>query len=532
MAKTYYGYAERLAENQIDWATIGKDLSKALTDEAVIRKTKQIALETSVRETTKKISDAEVGPSSLGNKRLAEYSNNMTQGMQTATRLWKSGQMSTKDYTEFINNVQESNNIVLDLNTSYQDEYKKMMERIDATDPAKRSQMLELFERSEIGEYGTLSNTQYYLDPTSGVVNLAKIKKETIDGQEVVTMGDEFITAMDAKARLQNEYNYFDSEKATTDIADALGTNIIDIREKGGPSSAGIIRSITDPRYRKDLNDEDAKVADLFESVVSQQIAATSSNPLNISSFLTNDVKVDPLTGKAYSYTRDPNKQTSSDIILLKVDSMGRSYPDMSTEMGKKQMQVYNEKMRDKVIMKIDTKEELDTYNEPEPNYGGGGGGGGRGSGNKRKTNSLGITVYENTNNALRTGNLKNLNNEKAKYVFEKSGDKRKQNSILIYEKDPLTGKTTKVVNGKTVPYNVKRIYSADQLAAYVKGVDESKSIPTELYNEGKGDWSYLNDGNYLKGAGYTASDMSGSVYSGSTRKSTTSVNTSKYNTD
>jgi hypothetical protein len=369
MAKTYYGYAERLAENQIDWATIGKDLSKALTDEAVIRKTKQTALETSVRETTKKISDAEVGPSSLGNKRLAEYSNNMTQGMQTATRLWKSGQMSTKDYTEFINNVKESNDIVLDLNTSYQDEYKKMMERVDAADPAKRSQMLELFERSEIGEYGTLSNTQYYLDPTSGVVNLAKIKKETIDGQEVVTMGDEFITAMDAKARLQNEYNYFDSEKATTDIADALGTNIIDIREKGGPNSAGIIRSISDPRYRKDLNDADAKVADLFESVVSQQIAATSSNPLNISSFLTNDVKVDPLTGKAYTYTRDPNKQTSSDVILLKVDSMGRSYPDMSTEMGKKQMQVYNEKMRDKVIMKIDTKEEIDTYNEPEPNY-------------------------------------------------------------------------------------------------------------------------------------------------------------------
>lgn len=369
MADTYYGYAERTAENQIDWATIGKDLSKALNDEVVIRRTKQAALETSVRETTKKISDAEVGPSSLGNKRLAEYSNNMTQGMQTATKLWKSGQMSTKDYTEFINNVKESNNIVLDLNTSYQDEYKKMMERVDAADPAKRSQMLELFERSEIGEYGTLSNTQYYLDPTSGVVNLAKIKRETIDGQEVVTMGDEFITAMDAKARLQNEYNYFDSEKATTDIATALGTNIIEIREKGGPNSAGIIRSISDPRYRKDLSDADAKVADLFESVVSQQIAASSSNPLNVSSFLTNDLKVDPLTGKAYSYTRDPNKQTSSDIILLKFDSMGRSYPDMSTEMGKKQMQVYNEKMRDKVIMKIDTKEEIATYNEPEPNY-------------------------------------------------------------------------------------------------------------------------------------------------------------------
>lgn len=59
MADTYYGYAERTAENQIDWATIGKDLSKALTDEAAIRKTKQVALETSIQEATKRMSNYE-----------------------------------------------------------------------------------------------------------------------------------------------------------------------------------------------------------------------------------------------------------------------------------------------------------------------------------------------------------------------------------------------------------------------------------------------------------------------------------------
>jgi len=369
MADTYYGYAERTAENQIDWATIGKDLSKALSDEAIIRKDKQSALETSIRETTKKISNAEVGPSSLGNKRLAEYAGNLTEGFLTASKLWKSGQMSTQQYTEFINNAKNGTDVVLDLNKDYQDEFKRMKERAESADPATRSQLLEQWEKGEVGEYGTLNNTQYYLDPTTGMVNLAKIKRETIDGKEVVTMGDEFITAMDAKARLKNEYNYFDSGKATTDIAASLGTNIIEIREKGGPSSAGIIRSITDPRYRKDLNDKDAKLADLFESAVNQQIEGTASNPLNVSSFLTNDVRVDPLTGKAYTFTRDPKAQTSTDVILLKVDEMGRSYPDLSTEIGRKQLQVYKEKMREQVVMKIDTKEELDTYTEPEPNY-------------------------------------------------------------------------------------------------------------------------------------------------------------------
>jgi len=369
MADTYYGYAERTAENQIDWATIGKDLSKALTDEAAIRKTKQLALETSIQEATKRMSNYEKGDSSLANKRAAELSDNVTQYLQTIQRLWKSGQLSTQQLTEGINNANTGIDGALELNKEYHAEFKRMKERAESADPATKSQMLEQFEKAEMGEFGNLNNTQYYIDPTSGLINLAKIKRETVDGKEVVTMGDEFITINDARSRLKNEYNYFDSEKTTTDIAAALGTNITEIREKGGPSSAGIIRSITDPRYRKDLNDADAKVADLFESVVNQQIEAAASNPLNVSSFLTNDVRVDPLTGKAYTFTRDPKAQTSSDVILLKVDEMGRSYPDLSTEMGKKQFQVYKEQMRDKVIMKLDTKEELDTYTEPEPNY-------------------------------------------------------------------------------------------------------------------------------------------------------------------
>ena len=254
-----------------------------------------------------------------------------------------------------------------------------MKERAESADPATRSQLLEQWEKSEIANYGTLTNTQYYIDPTSGLINLAKIKKETVDGKEVVTMGDEFMTVNDARSRLKNEYNYFDSAKATSDIVDSLGTTVLEIREKGGPGRAGIIRTITDPRYKQDLKDKgDTKTleaAKLFEDVINRQIEGMASNPLNALSYLTNDVKVDPVTGKAYTFTRNPEEQTSSDVVLLKIDEMGRSYPDFTTEMGKKQYQVFKEKMRNDILIKLDTKEEIDTYNEPEPNYGGGGGG-------------------------------------------------------------------------------------------------------------------------------------------------------------
>jgi len=492
MADTYYGYSERVAENQIDWATIGKDLSKALRDEAIIRKTKEAALQTSIRETTEKISNYEVGESSLENQKMAQFAGNISQYMLTLNKLWKSGELSTQELTEKINNIKTGVEGALELNKDYQAEYKQTLERANSADPATRSQILEQWEKAEIGSYGNLRNTQYYIDPTSGLINLTKIKREKIDGQEVTTsIGDEFMTINDGRSRLKNKYDYFDSGKATTDIADALGTTVVEIREKGGPSSAGIIRSITDPRYRKDLNEKDAKLASLFEDVVNRQIEGVGSNPLNVSSYLTNDVKVDPLTGKTYTFTRNPAEQTSSEVLLLKIDEMGRSYVDFSTEMGKKQYQVFKEKMRDDILMKIDTKEEIDTYTEPEPNYGNGDG---DGDGNDDKYDSFSITVYENSNNALRTGNFGNLDPKLASYKHGYD-EKNEKYYVVVQEKQWDDASQKYVAKGSP-----KRVYSADGLSKYVKGVDAKGVVPSQAYNRGKNDWSKQHQGNVLKG--------------------------------
>jgi hypothetical protein len=140
--------------------------------------------------------------------------------------------------------------------------------------------------------------------------------------------------------------------------------------------------------------------------------------------------------------------------------------------------------------MKIDTKEELDTYNEPEPNYGGGGGGGD----DEDKYDSFSITVYENSNNALRTGNFSNLDPKLASYKqeFDEKNDKY---YVVVQEKQWSEDDQKYIAKGKP-----KRIYSADGLAKYVKGVDSKGVIPSQAYNRGKNDWSKQHEGNALKG--------------------------------
>jgi hypothetical protein len=54
MAKTYYKYADRLAESQIDWSEIGKDLSSALKQELTVREATINANQEATRKTTQK----------------------------------------------------------------------------------------------------------------------------------------------------------------------------------------------------------------------------------------------------------------------------------------------------------------------------------------------------------------------------------------------------------------------------------------------------------------------------------------------
>ena len=61
MANTYFKYAERNAENRINWADVGKDMTDMLADEARVREEKKAAIETDFREFAKTVSDSPMG---------------------------------------------------------------------------------------------------------------------------------------------------------------------------------------------------------------------------------------------------------------------------------------------------------------------------------------------------------------------------------------------------------------------------------------------------------------------------------------
>lgn len=368
---TYYKYAEREADSQINWAEIGKNLSDTLAEANKLREDKKTAIDEATREFSKTLADAPQGEDGLANQRTLDFANDMTELMLIQERLLKSGQLKFKDYAIVRQNSVDSTAQLFGLSQEYQEEYKKKMERMKQGVSSKKEQL----EMEQVEGYSNLSTMKPYVDPTTGNVSMAKIIKKEIDGKIVDVMDDNpnnRIGVNDARNRLKSYWDKFNVTGALAEVESVLGTSVDTLRNAGGLFKAGEIVTTEDVTNKKDFED----ASNLYIKAEDNFIKGLLSNGFNVESVLL-DHKVFAQNGKEYSYTFDKNEQ-SYDKILMKVvngvsvmDEEGTYYQDHykeSTDYMKKQLRVM-----------LDKKKTIDTYSEPAnfaPNYGNGGGGG------------------------------------------------------------------------------------------------------------------------------------------------------------
>ena len=65
---TYYKYAERSAESQINWAEIGKNMTDMLQSEVTIREEKKAAIDAASREFGEKLANPPQGEHKSANQ--------------------------------------------------------------------------------------------------------------------------------------------------------------------------------------------------------------------------------------------------------------------------------------------------------------------------------------------------------------------------------------------------------------------------------------------------------------------------------
>ena len=316
---TYYKYAERDASNQVNWAEITSNMVNSLKEVEAIRESKRQAIDDATTELSRTLSEAPQGEHSGLNEFAMTYANNAQQMRLMQDQLLKSGQLKLKDYNIGRANLTEGTTQLFNLGKKYQAVYKEKMDRFKNGESGSQEQ----FQMAELETFANFSNHEAYINPTNGQVSVGKLINEDRDGKTVTTMDrtpGSFITVQELNFSVTQQVDKYKLDGLDADV-DRLAKKYV---KTFGPNfSIDDVRQL--PEFKK-----------MKQDMINAQMATGEQN---VGSMLADYVKIAP-NGKAYGYTRDPNKQDENTILLVADPNQpgsGKLVPDFSSEIGKKQ---------------------------------------------------------------------------------------------------------------------------------------------------------------------------------------------------
>lgn len=355
---TYYKYAERSADSQINWAEVGKSMSDMLANETRVREQKKAAIDAASREFGQTLANPPQGEHKGANQWALEYADNASQFMLMQDRLLKSGQMKLKDYTVARQNILDGTDQAFNLTKEYQANFADKMERYK-TD---KSQDLEQWLMGQAEGYSDFNKSELYINPTDGTLSVAMKEKKVVDGKEVYVMNknpNQFTSISTLRNQIAGKYDKYNTNEVTDAFVKGLGEEVTSAIKQGASlTSGGLILNVEDIRKRTDLSEDGKQILYKFADSENQFIKSALTNPFDRLSVLTNSKKFAP-NGQQYGFTYDEAeaKANPAKVLLRRDPSSGQPTPQFNDE----QMKVSEDFMRTELRAKYTRKEELKT---------------------------------------------------------------------------------------------------------------------------------------------------------------------------
>lgn len=297
---TYYKYAERSVDTQINWAEVGKSMSDTIQAEIKSREEKKAAIDQASREFGEVLANAPTGDYDAGNTFTLDFANNTQEFRLMQDRLLKSGQLSLKDYTIGRQNINDGTNNLFSLAEEYQKEYTEKMTRWEGDESSFR----EVWEMEQAEGLANLRNSRGYINPTNGTVTVGKMVKNPDSGvMELSKNPNDAVTVNELRNRLKQKYDRYDLNEAAAARVSKLGEIENAIVKYAGEGALNVIITEIDAKDGKYALDEDAKqfAAD-YKAWEDLQVGSMMSVPTHITSVLT-DMKLAAPNGEDYTFT-------------------------------------------------------------------------------------------------------------------------------------------------------------------------------------------------------------------------------------
>ena len=293
---TGYGYVDRQVENQIDWSAVASGFTDTLKAEVATREAKKAELDKAAREMQEVLANAPSGDFIEANEFTSSFAADGSATMLAANRALKAGLLQPRQYSLITANLQDSTNKIFGMAQKYQDAYKTKMERLNSLDPATRSQKLEQWKMEQAEGLFNIKNTKALINQNNGMVSIGHWEDGSMNGNP-----NKFMTVNQLTGLLNEEYDYFDLNKAIDTNTSALGV-IESIKViTGGEGDLEYLRKTASQGGKYS---DSAKELKLYEEWRDATVEELMINEYHITSLLTDyGLKAD--NGKAFTFTED-----------------------------------------------------------------------------------------------------------------------------------------------------------------------------------------------------------------------------------
>jgi hypothetical protein len=341
---TFYKYAERNAQSQINWAEVGRNITDTLREEARIREEKIATIDENTRQMGITIENNPQGEHEGLNQWSLDYASSAQEMRLIQDRLLRSGQLNLRDYTKMRQNLSDGTDGIFSALEEYQTEYTDKMERMRKGD----SQPLETWLMAQAEGLSNFKNHKPVIDPMTSQVYVGKI-----ENGELVEDPNTYVSVSALRNRIKGKFDMFKADDYAEKVASGFGIETLEVAKKIG-TTWGKITSMEGTRGTVNLKDQAA--IDAYKIAEKAAIDSAFANPYNLTSLLS--------VQSNYTFTWDPKAAASNaNLILLKNDPQtGYPVPDFDTAHGPKQKEAATELLKNIIRSKMDKKTEEKTF--------------------------------------------------------------------------------------------------------------------------------------------------------------------------
>ena len=349
---TYYNYAERNANSQVNWAEVGKGISDMLKDEVKIREEKKGAIDKATREFQQTLENAPQGQFQDANKFTNDYAHSMMEQQMIDNRLLKSGQMKLQDFTYRRQNYIDGTTTLFDLQKLYQENYKSKMEGVQSG----AFQPLTSANMASVEGFADFSKSKAVIDPTTGIVNVGIMKPNGTTG--VMELTNDVAPVNVIKGKILANIPSFKVDDAMNNTVKSFGDRIETLYDIATKTKAGTITKLTgigmleaakNPAFKTEI--------DLFNKAIDQTIDGYFADPYHLSSVLT--MQVGKYDATSFTYDRDEAAKDPSKLLLKINKSTGLGVLDESGKHYQAQEKEAKDWVRNQLLAKMDSKKEM-----------------------------------------------------------------------------------------------------------------------------------------------------------------------------